>query len=139
MKAWMVLGLLLSLTRPIFAWQLPGCPNTRASDVPVHVDDSGASSTCQLGVMLFGVSIGINVVRCPHQVFFYPAHQACLGASSLGTQCGDGPPVPVRVQKCACGVLGTSALGISLPVCNCHDAGTAGMIGTGKTLLCVVN
>jgi hypothetical protein len=138
MKAWIVPGLLALLAPSALAQQGP-CPNTRASNVVAKFDDSGASSNCQLGIVLFGISIGIDVVRCPNQIFFYPAHEACLGQANPGTYCGAGESLAVQVQKCECVVIGSSSLGLSLPVCKCRNGGTAGIFGTGKTFLCIDN
>ncbi len=137
MKTWIVLGLLALLVRPVLALQGLDCPNTRATSVPAHIVGIGATTSCQLGVVLFGVAIGLDAGKCPRQAFHFPAHDACLGEGNPGTYCGSGPAVAVTLQKCACAAVGSPELALTLPFCLCRDVGSAGTLTSGKTFDCV--
>jgi hypothetical protein len=136
MRTWIALGLLALFVRPVLA-QFGGCPNDKATGVHSSSVAGGHSTTCQFGIVLFGVPIGIDTVDCPSQIYDYPPHKECLGEASPGHYCGAGPMAAVSLRRCSCAEFGGSALSISLPLCLCRRVGNGGVIPTGQTFDCI--
>lgn len=135
MKAILACASLLALATSPLALQKVDCPNVMASEVRASVG-SGGDNQCYIGIVIFGIEIGIAGPHCPSVQFVYPAHQVCEGKQNTGTSCGPEQTLEVRAEKCTCNYFGGSKFGIGLPGCDCADSGSAGTVEDMQTFLC---
>ena len=112
------------------------CPNTRATNVPAQVSHDGPPTRCGVGVQILGLPISIGGAKCYPLEIIYPAHQECLGAENVGTQCEPEAAIAVQLNRCECVVVGVLGTGISIPKCSCTSAGGAGTVEDAQTVLC---
>jgi hypothetical protein len=115
------------------------CPNTKASQVPARIQDSGPFKRCSVGIAILGHQFGIGGGRCPMLRLITPAHQECRGNVNIGTRCVYEQTLAVRQQRCGCmwtTVIGTDGTGIIEGECVCVDAGTAGTVEDASTETC---
>lgn len=136
MKTILVVAAFLALATAPFALQGHECPNVMATQVPAVVVAGSEDNQCYIGIVIFGLEIGIAGPHCPPLQFVYPAHQVCRDAHNEGTACGPERVLEVRGLKCSCNYFGDRKFGLGLPGCDCEDSGNAGTVEDMQTLSC---
>jgi hypothetical protein len=94
------------------------CPDERASQVDPRVLEANFIS-CNLGIIIFGIKIGLGGPLCPRKKWTVPAHQECLGEENVGTYCRVQGALPIQFEECDCRTIGEADFGIMLPECVC--------------------
>lgn len=115
-----------------------GCPDQRATDVAAHIERSGHSQRCGVGVVILGLPLSVGGARCFHDEITYPAHQECRGEAAPGLRCATQGTVAVTLRRCECQWLSVLGTGVTVPKCSCSDAGNLGTIEDFQTLECSV-
>lgn len=115
------------------------CPDVKATQVDVRIDNMGSHADCGFGIVIFGFRITFSGPPCPPDRAVYPAHQACKGEASPGSFCETEGTMPVTREHCTCSLLGAGGIGISLPICTCTYTGQAGTVEDAHTGNCAHN
>ncbi|MBI5435073.1 MAG: hypothetical protein HZA52_19720 [Planctomycetes bacterium] len=114
------------------------CPDTKATQVPVEITTAGATHTCGLGFVVFGIGGAILGEECPESKITTPAHQTCGDEENPGTACVPEQDMVVTVRDCNCGGLVIPVIQVGIPTtCECDPPMNAGTVEDFKTVVCV--
>jgi hypothetical protein len=113
------------------------CPDTQATNIGPTLIDGPGGEKCKMGFALFGQDLALGGEFCPSMRFLTPAHQECLGAPLVGSECAIAGNRPVTAMDCECDTLGGAILSILLGSCECEDNGLdVGHVEDAHTLPC---